>query len=64
MNKEIKQLAYQAGIQIDAFGSPVVDHERMLQVFAESILKRAITLAEGVKKSEIKATVNAAFGIK
>lgn len=64
MNNEIRQIAYNAGIKIDAFGSPVVDHERMLQEMAVAIVERAIKAAEGVKKSEIRAAVTAALGMK
>lgn len=70
MNNTIKQLAFQSGIRIDSFGSPVIDHENMLQKFAELILSNAGQLAalemSKPKKQQgnIEQIIKEKFGLK
>ena len=70
MNDTLKQYAFRAGIQFDAFGSPVVDHPKMLQQYAEALLTMASLLAaEEMTKPKkqqgnIETIIKEKFGLK
>jgi hypothetical protein len=63
MNKLLEKHAYNAGIRIDAFGSPVVDRQEMLEEFVKNIL--ADIIKDVPPHAGMPVTVSALrFGLK
>jgi hypothetical protein len=63
MNSNLQRHAFNAGIRIDAFGSPVVDRQEMLEEFVKNILA---DIVEGLPvAASMQVTISALrFGIK
>lgn len=63
MNKLLYKHAYDAGILLDAFGSPVVDRQEMLELFAKNILTDMVNELPIVAGKQV-TTSALKFGIK
>jgi hypothetical protein len=63
MNTNLQRHAFNAGIRIDAFGSPVVDRQEMLEEFVKNIL--ADLVEDLPRPASMQVTISALrFGIK
>jgi hypothetical protein len=63
MNTNLQRHAFNAGIRIDAFGSPVVDRQEMLEEFVKNILTDIVK--DMPTQAGMPVTISALrFGIK
>jgi hypothetical protein len=63
MNTNLHRIAFNTGIRIDSFGSPVVDKESMLEDFAKKILSETRNELSAVEALKLTEFVKARYGI-